>query len=106
MNQQKQVADEIRIISILSTTTRTPIRTLIDVALAAKNPVLGWDDMPKGSVVKLVLIPGASVLVSDPQLVDETAITARTEYCVMDAHEKLCLKNAATVLVELHFGDR
>ena len=94
---------DIRIVSITSTTTAQPIGKLINDRLTALSQSLP----EKIAVLRIVIKPGANVTIQDIKTTDEVAVLSgvEKEYPVLNAHEKLLIKGAGTVLVELYLGD-
>lgn len=89
-----------RLASVTSTTTRTSLKQLVDAVYSAKSK-----SAPVGRVYKVRLTPSASLEVSDAHLEDFVAITAMTEFEILDALENLYLKNSATVKVEIWYAE-
>ncbi len=94
--RRETFASDIQIVTVTSTTTATKIKDLIGVTLKGTN-VIGMRILP----------PSASVEVGDPFTTHKwTMLTTSNPimYELEDAHEKITLKNAATVTVELFYG--
>jgi hypothetical protein len=89
-----------RIASVTSTTTRTCLRELVNAVYTSKSLTA-----PPGTVFKVRLTPSAAIEVSDAYIQDPVSISAMTEFEIDNALNNLYLKNAATVAVEMHYGE-
>lgn len=103
-----QIAADVRILSITSTTAFQPIGKLITDTYAAKTPAL-TDQLVRKEVIRLVITPSADVLIADVHNTTPDYITiangvSRT-FDLLNAHDKLLIKNSATVKVELYLGN-
>jgi hypothetical protein len=98
------IASDIKIITITGTTAYQTLDQLVRVANAAKaSPA---DFIPKNSVIQVVLVPNGTALLCDRFTEDSVTISAGTRYVypVLDALNKLTLKNAVTVTLEIYYG--
>lgn len=97
-------AYDVRILSITSTTTAQLISKLVADRLATLTQTL-----PAGkSVVRMILTTSATLELRCAGFNTDAAslpTVTRHVFDVLNAHEKFTVKNAATVLVELYFGD-
>lgn len=97
------IAKDYRIVNVTSTTTRQPLRKLVDDVLAAATKTL-----PPGVIIQIALTASADTLISDPEYVNEMTLpgNVRTIYPVLDALNKICVKNDATINVEMFFDSK
>lgn len=102
------MATDIDIVSITSTTTAQPIGKLIADAYAAKTPAVVWPVLPRREVRKIIITPSADVTIQDTRNTTPDQITiasgAAKTFDVLNAQDKLMIKNAATVKVEIYYG--
>lgn len=105
MQSQQTIAKDIRIVSVTSTTSYQTLRALIDTALAAKSAPA--TTFPNTDVIQVAITPSANLLVRDSITQDDLTLGSgiRFVFPVEDCLEKIVVKNAATVLVEVYFGE-
>ncbi len=102
------VSADVRIVAITSTTTAQPIGKLIADAYAAKTPALA-NVLTSKEVRRMVITPSADVIISDTLNTTPDTITVASgiskTFDLLNAQDKLMIKNAATVKVELYLGN-
>ena len=92
-------ASDIQIITLTSTTTAKTIKQLVAAA--------GRTLLNTNVIGVRILPPSANVEVGDPKTTDKWTMATTSQpilYSLEDAHEKITLKNAATVTVEIFYG--
>lgn len=90
------------VIAITPTTSHTTVRALLDALITSKGVV-----EPEGTIVKIVITPGGTLLYKHDVVADEFTIAsaARKEWqAVQDIDKKITLKNAVACEVELYYG--
>lgn len=94
-------ARTVRILTVTSTTTITPLRTLIDAALVVKGTKL-----PNNEPIEVRLSPDVDIEVADIENTDPLIIIGGTTWIApsREALDVLTIKNAATVVLEMFFG--
>jgi hypothetical protein len=103
-----QIAADVRIVSITSTTTAQPIGKLINDTYLAKTPAI-VDALMNKEVIRMIITPSADVLINDIHNTTPDTITVASgvskTFDLLNAHDKLMIKNSATVKVELYLGN-
>jgi hypothetical protein len=104
-------SQQIRILSVSSGASHSPLRTLINTRLASLGKELPKESLntwaPNLPIIGVAITPSADLLVADTEFGDEVTVTSgtRREYWVDNVIDKITLKNAVTVKVELFMGE-
>ena len=106
MNNRLQNAYDVRIITVTSVVTATPLATLVKARLATlgKSLPIGLGEKP-AAIIGIAITPSADIELSDIEYGDNVKVTSgtRRELHVLDALNKYSVANAADVDVEIFF---
>lgn len=99
-------SDDYAIVAITVTTTATPLRTLLETAIALLSKT-----MPDRGIQQVNLIPAAAISVQDKHFDTAVAITANVSrsfpvYNVLDNLSLSCAEGTVTCVVELFLTEK
>lgn len=93
-----------RIVNVTATVGGNILGDLVRAVIAGKAAPA--NALPTGELLRVDILPSASLEVRDIFTGDAMAITTKLSLPVLDAMDKITVKNAATVSVELFYGAR
>jgi hypothetical protein len=105
MQNSTTIAKHVRILNVTGLTSYQPLRALVDTALGAKSPPA--NTFPNTNIIQVALTPSINLLVRDAISQDDMTLLAgvRLVFPVEDVLEKIVVKNAATIALEIYFGE-
>lgn len=105
MQNSTTIAKHLRIVSVTGLTSYQTLRTLVDTILVLKTPPANV--LPDTNIIQVAITPGGNLLVHDAITEDDFTLASGTRmvFPLEDALEKLVVKNAVTIVVEIYFGE-